>query len=82
MESSGFNCRGSDAVPVLEKNNSQAAQDLGLIPAGQTTSSPAVTSGGAEIITGSDANPGETQSVFNAVIRLRRRIAGRRSAGH
>ena len=61
---------GATPFQVIEENNSQTAQDLGLIPAGQTTSSPAVTSGGAEIITGSDANPGETQSVFNAVIRL------------
>ena len=62
---------GSSPFQVQQENNSQAAQDLGLIPAGQSTSNPAVAGGGVETITGSDVNPGETDSVFNALERLR-----------
>jgi flagellin-like hook-associated protein FlgL len=62
---------GTTPFAVQQENSSQAAQDLGLIPAGQNSSAPATTtSGGSQIITGSDANPGETNSVFNALIRL------------
>ena len=61
---------GATPFQVLQENNSQAAQDLGLIPPGQNSSPPATSGGGSEIITGSDANPGETGSVFNALIRL------------
>jgi flagellin-like hook-associated protein FlgL len=61
---------GTTPFAVQQENNSQAAQDLGLIPVGQNSSAPATTSGGSQIIIGSDANPGETNSVFNALIRL------------
>jgi flagellin-like hook-associated protein FlgL len=61
---------GTTPFAVLQENSSQAAQDLGLIPPGQNSSAPAGTSGGSQTITGSDANPGETNSVFNSLIRL------------
>jgi flagellin-like hook-associated protein FlgL len=62
---------GSTAFQVQQKNGSQAAIDLGLIPVGKTTSNPAVVGMTAASITGSDANPGETNSIFNSLIRLR-----------
>ncbi|HEY2880911.1 MAG TPA: flagellin, partial [Pirellulales bacterium] len=62
---------GSSAFQVQQENGSQTASDLGLIPQGSTTSAAAVAgSGGAQTITGNDVNPGETDSVFNALIRL------------
>jgi flagellin-like hook-associated protein FlgL len=61
---------GSTPFQVQAENNSSAAQDLGLIPAGQSTSSAATAGSGVETITGSDVNPSETDSVFNALIRL------------
>ena len=64
------NVTGSSPFQVQQENDSQAAQDLGLIPAGQTTSASAVAGSGVETITGSDVNPSETDSVFNAVERL------------
>ena len=67
---------GATPFTVLQENNSQAAQDLGLIPAGQSVSLAATASGGSEIITGSDANPGETGSVFNALVRLAAALRG------
>ncbi len=62
---------GASQFQVFQENNSQAAQDLGLVPVGQTTSAPAVAAGGVETITGSDVNPSETTSLFNALVRLR-----------
>jgi flagellar hook-associated protein 3 FlgL len=63
---------GSSAFQVQQENGSQAAIDLGLIPQGSTTSAAAVSgSGGSQSITGRDVNPGETDSVFNALVRLR-----------
>ena len=38
---------------VIEQNGSTAAQDLGLVPAGQTQSNPSTVSGGIETIAGS-----------------------------
>ena len=62
---------GSSPFQVQLENGSQAAIDLGLIPQGSTTSAAAVSgSGGSQSITGSDVNPGETDSVFNALVRL------------
>src|SRR5262249_16587517 len=62
---------GSAAFEVQQKNGSQAAIDLGLIPVGKTTSNPAVVGATTASITGSDVNPGETNSIFNSLIRLR-----------
>jgi flagellin-like hook-associated protein FlgL len=64
------NVAGSTPFQVQQENNSQAAIDLGLIPSGSVTSAPAVAGGGVETITGSDVSPGETDSIFNALIRL------------
>jgi flagellar hook-associated protein 3 FlgL len=56
---------------VIEQNSSQAAQDLGLVPAGSTQSNPATVSGMTQTIAGSDVNPQEADSAFNALIRLK-----------
>ncbi|HZZ26858.1 MAG TPA: flagellar hook-associated protein FlgL [Pirellulales bacterium] len=61
---------GSSPFQVQVENNSQAAQNLGLVPSGQTTSAAAVAGSGVETIAGADVNPAETDSVFNALIRL------------
>ncbi|HEV2972838.1 MAG TPA: flagellar hook-associated protein FlgL [Pirellulales bacterium] len=58
-------------LAVIEQNGSTAAQDLGLVPAGQTQSNPATASGGTTTIAGADVNPQETDSAFNALIRLK-----------
>jgi flagellar hook-associated protein 3 FlgL len=44
---------------------------LGLIPVGKTTSDPAIVGMTTASITGSDVNPGETNSIFNSLVRLR-----------
>jgi flagellar hook-associated protein 3 FlgL len=58
-------------LAVIEQNGSTAAQDLGLVPAGQTQSNPATVSGGTTTIAGADVNPQETDSAFNALVRLK-----------
>ncbi len=58
-------------LAVIEQNGSTAAADLGLVPGGQTQSSPATVSGGTATIAGADVNPQETASAFNALIRLK-----------
>lgn len=55
---------------VQEDSSSNAAQDLGLVPAGATTSSAAVNSNGSLTITGSDTNPQEVNGIFNTLTRL------------
>ncbi|HEY2761820.1 MAG TPA: flagellin, partial [Pirellulales bacterium] len=75
------NVTGSAPFQVQQENNSQAAQDLGLIPAGQSTSDPAVAGSGIETITGSDVNPSETDSIFNALARLRDALRGNDQTG-
>ena len=55
---------------VTATNSSQAAQDLGLIPVGATSSTAAVNSGGELTISGSDVNPQEVNGVFNTLSRL------------
>jgi flagellar hook-associated protein 3 FlgL len=62
---------GTGGPLVVESlNNSQAAEDLGLLPKGETR---LVTSGaGATLtLTGRDVNPQETNSIFTALIRMR-----------
>jgi flagellar hook-associated protein 3 FlgL len=56
---------------VLKIFDSQAAEDLGLVPVGQNQSNPATVGPGVETITGRDVNPREVKGVFNALIRLR-----------
>jgi flagellar hook-associated protein 3 FlgL len=55
---------------VIQTNASQAAADLGLIPAGATSSAAASVVGGVSTITGADVNPSEVQGVFNSLLRL------------
>ncbi len=55
---------------VIEQNSSQAAEQLGLVPAGQSQSNPATSSGGTLTLAGADTNPQEVNSSFNALIRL------------
>ena len=64
------NPSNNNPLTITADNGSLAAQDLGLIPQGQTQSSPPVISGNTQTITGTDANPQETDSVFNALVRL------------
>ncbi len=59
---------------VIEQNGSQAAQDLGLVPAGSTQSNTATVSGATQSIAGTDVNPQEADSAFNALIRLKRAL--------
>lgn len=62
---------GAGGQLVIEAlNNSQAAEELGLLPLGQTR---LVTSGAGATLTvnGRDVNPQETNSIFTALIRLR-----------
>ena len=61
---------GGGGFQVVAQNASQAAQELGLVPSGNTTSAPATVSGGVATITGSDPNPQEVAGVFNTLLRL------------
>ena len=65
---------GGGAFQVVALNASQAAQALGLIPAGNTTSAPASVSGPTATITGSDPNPQEVSGVFNTLYRLQQAL--------
>jgi flagellar hook-associated protein 3 FlgL len=56
---------------VLKIHDSQAAEDLGLVPVGERESAPAVIAGGTETITGRDVRPFEAKGIFNALVRLR-----------
>jgi flagellar hook-associated protein 3 FlgL len=62
---------GASTFAVLKTNGSQAAEDLGLVPVGQSESDPAVAGGGVQTITGRDANPQEVSGAFTALSRLR-----------
>ncbi len=66
---------------VIEQNSSTAAADLGLVPAGQTQSNPATVSGGTSTIAGTDVNPQETDSAFNALIRLQQALNNNDTTG-
>lgn len=61
---------GSAQLQVIEENSSNAAQELGLVPAGQTQSNAPTINGNTQTLVGSDTNPQETDSTFNALIRL------------
>jgi len=60
---------GSGTLTVTRTFPSMAAIDLGLIPAGQQSST-GTTSGGSQILTGSDVNTLETEGIFTALLRL------------
>lgn len=62
----------SNAAPfqVQVDSSSEAAQDLGLVAPGATTSSAATSGSGALTITGSDTNPQEVNGIFNTLSRL------------
>ncbi len=65
---------GGGTFQVVTQNSSQAAQQLGLIPSGSTTSAPATVAGGTATITGSDPNPLEVSGVFNTLVRLQQAL--------
>ena len=57
-------------ITVTADSQSTAAVDLGLVPAGQTSAQSQSAAGQPITLTGSDVNPQETDSVFNALIKL------------
>ncbi len=61
---------GTTPFQVQVANGSEAAQDLGLVPASATASTAATTSGGVQTITGTDTNPQEVNGIFNTLSRL------------
>jgi flagellin-like hook-associated protein FlgL len=61
---------GSAVLSVVEENGSSAAQELGLVPAGQTQSGAPTINGSTQTLVGTDTNPQETDSTFNALLRL------------
>jgi flagellar hook-associated protein 3 FlgL len=60
---------GAGQLTVLKVNNSQAAEDLGLIPVGQQSITAA--GGPSQILSGRDTNTRETYSLFTGLMRLR-----------
>src|SRR6185503_8727127 len=65
---------GTDALSVTAQFGSNAAIDLGLISAGQTTAT-AVSGGTGDTLTGVDTNPQEVSGLFNSLLRLRDSLA-------
>jgi flagellar hook-associated protein 3 FlgL len=65
------NSVGIGTLRVAGATTSVTGTDLGLFPAGQTTSATPVTSGGSQILTGRDTNPNEVSGLFTALIRLK-----------
>ena len=57
-------------IVVTADSQSTAAVDLGLVPTGQTSATSTATAAGGAVLTGSDSNPQETDSIFNALLRL------------
>ena len=56
-------------IVVTASSQSTAAVDVGLVPTGQASATLTVTAGGA-VLTGSDPNPQQTDSIFTALIQL------------
>ena len=56
-------------IVVTADSQSTAAVDLGLVPEGQTSATSTATANGVTL-TGSDTNPQQTDSVFNALLKL------------
>lgn len=63
------NAAGTDTLTLTKGSQSEAAAGLGLLPKG-VASATATVQGGADVITGSDTNPQETEGVFNSLLRL------------
>jgi flagellar hook-associated protein 3 FlgL len=63
------NLAGTSTLQVQKAFASQAAIDLGLVPAGQTTAT-AVTSGTGDTLVGGDTGRLEVAGVFNSLLRL------------
>lgn len=61
------NSAGTETLAVSKQFSSNAAVDLGLVAAGQSS---AAASGSPETLSGRDVNPRETGSVFNSLVRL------------
>jgi flagellin-like hook-associated protein FlgL len=55
---------------VIVNNNSLAAQDLGLVAAGATTSATSVVGSASQTISGTDTNPQEVDGLFNSLSKL------------
>ena len=72
---------GTATLSVIEQNSSQAAVELGLVPSGQTQSNAPTISGNTQTLIGSDTNPQETDSTFNALLRLQTALQTGNSAG-
>jgi flagellar hook-associated protein 3 FlgL len=66
-------------ITLAAANSSTAAVQLGLIPSGQTSVASS-TVGGLQTISGSDVNPQETDSVFNALLKVSQAIQSNNSA--
>lgn len=64
------NTTGTDTLSVTVQFGSNAAVDLGLVPAGQSTATATAGTSG-DTLTGRDANPQEVSGVFNSLLRLR-----------
>jgi flagellar hook-associated protein 3 FlgL len=60
---------GAGTLTVTRDPMSHAAIDLGLVPDG-AASATGTPSGGAQVLTGSDANPKETEGVLTALVRI------------
>ena len=73
---------GGGTFQVVAQNSSQAAEQLGLIPSGSTTSATATVAGGTATITGSDPNPQEVSGVFNTLVRLQQALHDGQPAGN
>ena len=72
---------GTAQLSVTEQNGSQAAVELGLVPAGQSQSSTPTINGNTQTLVGSDTNPQETDSTFNALLRLQSALQTGNQAG-
>ncbi len=65
---------GGGTFQVVEQNASQVAQELGLVPAGSTTSAPATVSAVGGDLSGTDPNPQEVSGVFDTLLRLQQAL--------
>ncbi len=65
------NSVGPSRLTVTRLENSTAAIDLGLVPAGQQSRSSATSGAQPDLLTGADVNPRETFGMFTALIRLK-----------
>lgn len=72
---------GAGPLNVQRQNSSPAAIYLGLVPEGQDTSDPPVSSGADQVLTGRDVNPIETAGVFTALVRLEEALRNNDSGG-